>query len=218
MTRARWTGCSAFFGRSPTSEECGIDLSAHVRKHPSGANGLDHTGEDLRGNSAQFDAMRAVRVLNVMSEKDADMAGILAHERMSYIRVDKAKGNNAPPAKAVWRRLVNVDLPNGDEVGVITPWDFPGQGEGSEASNKAELVYLSILERFTLAGRSVNDTSGPSYAPAAFAKEPEAQLAKVSKAALQAAQIRLFAAGKIRMEEYGAGKHRVRRIARVAPI
>jgi hypothetical protein len=151
----------------------------------------------------------------ITTEKDAETVGIPLHERMSYLRVDKAKGNNAPPAKAVWRRFINVDLPNGDEVGVITPWDYPGQGEMVETNQKAEHVYLTILDRMTLAGRTVNARGGPNFAPHAFAKEPEALLAKVSKAALAAAQIRLFAAGKIRMEEYGSGNHRVRRIALV---
>jgi RecA-family ATPase len=200
------------FRQIASVEECGIDLSAHVRKHPSGINGLDHTGEDLRGTSSQFDAMRAVRVLNIMTERDAEAAGIPTHERSAYVRVDKAKGNNAPPGKAVWRKFVNVSIANGDEVGVLTPWDYPGQSTATD--ELADRVYLDILDRITLAGRTANDRSGPNYAPNVFAKEPEALLAKVGKAALAAAQIRLFAAGRLKVEEQGSSGRRVRRIVR----
>ena len=76
------------------------------------------------------DAVRAARMLNQMMAKDAEEVGIPEHERGYYFRVDRVKGNN-PPSKAVWRRFVNVELPNTDEVGVVEPWDFPGQGEAS---------------------------------------------------------------------------------------
>jgi hypothetical protein len=69
----------------------------------------------------------------------------------------------------------------------------------------------------TAAGRTVNDSGGPNYAPNIFAKEPQAQLAQISKASFLAAQIRLFAAGKLRVEERGSSGHRVRAIVRVVP-
>ena len=72
--------------------------------------------------------MRAVRMLNFMSKADAEGVGIAELERTSYFRVDRAKANNSPPAKsATWRKFINVDLPNSDEVGVIIPWEFPSQ-------------------------------------------------------------------------------------------
>lgn len=50
-----------------------------------------------------------------------------------YFRVDRGKGNNAPPPeKTTWRRHVSKDLGNGadivdggDDVGVVTAWDWP---------------------------------------------------------------------------------------------
>jgi len=99
-----------------------------------------------------------------------------------------------------------VDLPNGDGVGVVTPWLFPGQDgkpspERLEAERKAEYVFLEVLRRLTLAGRFVGER-GAHNAPHVFAKERETKVAKIGKAALDAAMRRLFDKGKIRIEDY----------------
>jgi RecA-family ATPase len=203
------------FTRLADSRNCAIDLSHHTRKLAPGAGGDDATIDDMRGAGAVKDAMRAVRMLNVMSLKDAESAGLMELERTNYFRIDRAKANYSGPAKtATWRQFVNVDLPNGDGVGVVTPWQFPDQ-EGAppspeklEAERKAEHVFLELLARLTLEGRFVNERSGPSNAPHVFAREREAKFTKVSKAALDAAMRRLFDKKKIRQEEYvSANRH-----------
>jgi hypothetical protein len=150
-------------------------------------------------------------MLNQMTAKDAEEVGIPEHERGYYFRVDRVKGNNAPPSKAVWRRFVNVELPNTDEVGVVEPWDFPGQGEASpqktEAERTADHVFTQLLMRFTLEGRTVSDSAGANYAPHAFAQEPEARVAKISKRRLVESMRRLFAAKRIRVERVSVGGH-----------
>jgi hypothetical protein len=113
---------------------------------------------------------------------------------------------------------VNVDLPNSDEVGVVVPWEFPGQGaapspQKAEAERRVEAVFLTLLDRFATDGRNVSDR-GPTSAPALFAKEPEARAAKLGKAPLAEAMRRLFASAKIRMEPYGRPDHGKQRIAR----
>src|SRR5262249_4323536 len=158
------------FTRIADSQNCAIDLSHHTRKLAPGSSGDDVTIDDMRGAGAVKDAMRAVRMLNVMSPKDAESAGLMELERTNYFRIDRAKANYSGPAKtATWRQFVNVDLPNGDGVGVVTSWEFPGQEYN---------------------------------APHVFAKEREAKIAKVGKAALSAAMVRLFDRGKIRIEDY----------------
>jgi hypothetical protein len=157
-------------------------------------------------------------MLNFMSKVDAEGVGIAELERTSYFRVDRAKANNSPPAKsATWRKFINVDLPNSDEVGVIIPWDFPSQDgppspEKAEAERKAEHVFMELLARFTLADRAVNDSSGPGNAPGVFAKEREAKMAKVGKAALADAMRRLFEAGRIKNETFGPPSRERRKI------
>jgi RecA-family ATPase len=196
------------FAKLADSQNCAIELSHHTRKLLPGSND-DYGIDDMRGAGSLKDAMRAVRMLNFMSKADADGAGIGELERTSYFRVDRAKGNNSPPAKsAIWRKFVNVDLPNSDEVGVIIPWTFPGHDappspEREEAERKAEHVFMELLARFTLAGRFVNDRAGPANAPNLFAKEREAKMAKVSKVALADAMRRLFETGRIKIEAYG---------------
>jgi RecA-family ATPase len=210
------------FTRIADTRNCAIDLSHHTRKLAPGSSMDDVTIDDMRGAGAVKDAMRAVRMLNVMSPKDAENAGLMELERTNYFRIDRAKANYSGPAKtAIWRQFVNVDLPNGDGVGVVTPWLFPGQDgtpsspEKLEAERKAEHVFLEILHRLALAGRFVGER-GPHNAPHVFAKEREAKVAKVGKAAFDAAMRRLFDKGKIRIEEYlRENRHPATRIVEV---
>jgi hypothetical protein len=91
-----------------------------------------------RGASATRDAGRLVYTLTTMSEEEAKAFGINPEERASYIRLDKGKGNLAPPARtATWFKLVGVRLengndeyPNGDEVQTVEPWDPPKLWDG----------------------------------------------------------------------------------------
>jgi hypothetical protein len=198
-------------------QNCAVELSHHTRKLMAGST-ADYSVDDMRGAGAVKDAMRAVRMLNRMTPKDAEDVGIPEHERAAYFRLDRVKGNNSRPALATWRRFVNVELPNSDEVGVVVPWEFPGQGaapspQKAEAERRVEAVFLTLLDRFAIDGRNVSDR-GPTSAPALFAKEPEARAAKLGKAPLAEAMRRLFASAKIRMEPYGRTDHGKQRIAR----
>src|SRR5262249_34281525 len=99
--------------------DCSIDLSHHTRKPGIGASEL--TADDARGASAIRDAVRSMRVLNVMSAAEASQLGLDEFDRASYFRVDRGKANMAPPAKkASWFKFEGVDLANGDNVGVVT--------------------------------------------------------------------------------------------------
>jgi hypothetical protein len=184
------------------AQDCAIELAHHTRKLAPGM--TDYVANDIRGASAIKDAVRAARMLNQMTETDAGAVGVPEHERTSYFRVDRVKGNNAPPAKAVWRRFVNVELPNTDEVGVVVPWDFPGQGapspEMTAAEQAADTIFMQLLARLTLEGRTVSDKAGTNYAPHVFSQEQEAKGAKIGKRPLADAMRRLFAAKRIRVE------------------
>jgi RecA-family ATPase len=205
------------FAKMADTQNCAIELSHHTRKLLPGST-EDYSVDDMRGAGSLKDAMRAVRMLNFMSKVDAEGVGIAELERTSYFRVDRAKANNSPPAKsATWRKFINVDLPNSDEVGVIIPWEFPSHEgppspEKAEAERKAEHVFIELLARFTLADRAVNDSSGPGNAPGVFAKEREAEMAKVGKAALVDAMRRLFEAGRIKNETFGPPSRERRKI------
>src|SRR6202044_3541916 len=66
-------------------------------------------------------------VLNRMSEKQAIEVGIPPHDRAAYIRIDRAKGNYSRiGGETRWLTFDNVDLPQGDSVGVLKLWLMPG--------------------------------------------------------------------------------------------
>lgn len=110
---------------------CGVELVHHVRK--AGAGQTAYTVEDARGGSALIGAVRSARVLNPMSQEEAEKADVASTDRRRFFRVDDGKANMAPPLeRAEWRELVGVGLGNGDPdgpedfVGVVTPWTMPG--------------------------------------------------------------------------------------------
>src|SRR5262249_28664324 len=127
------------------------------------------------------------------------------------------KNNTRPPAKrASWYRFEGVTLANGDGVGVVTAWDCPDSA--TPGASKADELFLRILDRLSLEGRQLNNISGPNYAPAVFAQQPEAKAAKIGKAALTEAMQRLFATGTIKMEDCGRPSRPAKRIVRVSPV
>ena len=71
-------------------------------------------------------AARAARVINRVSQEDALKLGVSETEALGIFRVDDGKANMAPPAaKAVYRRMVGVKLPNGEYVGVAEQFSMP---------------------------------------------------------------------------------------------
>lgn len=78
-------------------------------------------------------------------------------------------------------------------------------------SDKADRIFLAMLEAYTLEGRPVNPTAGPNYAPAVFAKDSRSEGA--GKTALAAAMNRLLGSGRIVNEEVGPPSRRTRRLA-----
>ena len=193
--------------------DCAVDISHHTRKLAAGS--FDHTVDDTRGASSVRDAVRMLRILNIMSHSDAENLGFDDFERLSYFRVDRGKANSvAPAATATWRKFESVELVNGDNVGVVTPWDLPAQ-DTLDDQNKAEKIFLQLLDQYTASEREVNDRRNRNYAPTLFAKEAVACAAKLSKAKLEAAMRRLFSAGTIRCESYGRSDRPQTRIVKV---
>jgi RecA-family ATPase len=198
--------------------ECSIDVAHHTRKLPAGS--YEHTVDDARGASAIRDAVRSLRILNVMSAAEAAQLGMDEFERLSYFRVDQGKANTVPPAKkATWHKFENVALPNGDNVGVVTAWERPDATPTgkAEAERRADRVFLELLDRFQNEGRFVNHRAGPGSAPTTFAKEPEAKTAKITKDMLADAMRRLFSAGAIKAEDYGRPDRPHQRLVRASP-
>ena len=106
--------------------DCATEIVHHTRKPAPGQEELSVI--DSRGAGAIINAVRSARVLNPMSKAEADKAGIDDVDRRLHFRIDNGKANMAPPSAARWRKFVGVDLPNGDNVGVVTAWEYPTAG------------------------------------------------------------------------------------------
>lgn len=105
---------------------CCIELLHHPRKTPG-----EVTVDDGRGASALVSASRSARVLNWMSEDEASKAGIEPEKRWRYFRAEDGKQSMAPRAdNADWYTIVNVELGNGDHVGVVDKWAWPDPLDG----------------------------------------------------------------------------------------
>lgn len=118
------------WGRVAELGNCAIELVHHTRK----LGGEEASSESSRGAVALLGAARSARVLNAMTEVQKADAG-LASDPNPYFSVTRDKANLAPPGKRVWRRMVSVDLGNGDNVGVAEAWEWPDDFDGISAKD-----------------------------------------------------------------------------------
>lgn len=115
------------WARIANATGCAVELVHHTRK----TGGADVSVEDGRGASALLAAARHARTLRTMNEQEADSLGVERIDRPAYVRIDGGKANLSPPATAaVWFRLANVHLPNGDYVQAASHWTPPDPFEG----------------------------------------------------------------------------------------
>lgn len=118
------------WGRLAERCNCAIELVHHTRK----LGGEEASSESSRGAVALLGAARSARVLNAMSEAQKADAGV-SSDSNPYFSVTRDKANLAPPGKRVWRRMVSVDLGNGDNVGVAEAWEWPDDFDGITAKD-----------------------------------------------------------------------------------
>lgn len=119
MVAKEW---SALAGRCNVS----VNLVHHVRKETGG----EASADSARGASSLIGAARSVVVYNRMTKEEAEAASVPADLARFHFRTTNDKANLAPPEKADWYRMNNVDLENGDQVGVACPWHWPDAFDG----------------------------------------------------------------------------------------
>lgn len=127
---------AAVWRRIARATNCAVLLVHHVRKGEIA--GIDAA----RGAKAVTDSARIGLLMTVMSPAEAEEFGISDDDRLGYVRLDDAKRNMAPAAKARWFRLNPVKLgntfdptyPSGDSVGAIVSWQ-PPEDELKQAPN-----------------------------------------------------------------------------------
>jgi RecA-family ATPase len=128
-----------------------------------------------------------------------------------YLRSAKAEGDDEPDRdlrELVFRK--NQYGPLGENIilryqrGLFLPEAGMSSLEKLARESKADEIFLHLLRRFESQGRNVSDKArATSYAPRAFAADPEANKVKLRMSELEGAMKRLFAAGKIKVTQYG---------------
>lgn len=131
------------WGRIADRCNCAIELVHHTRK----LGGEEATSEMSRGAVALLGTARSARVLNRMSASDKAEGG-LPEDALGYFSVDRDKANLAPPGKRLWRRIVPVNLANGDQVGVVEAWEWPDEFAGLTTDDLLSVQH-AIQEAWT---------------------------------------------------------------------
>ena len=158
-----------------------------ISAHPS-LTGIN-TGTGLSGSTAWHNSVRARAYMHTVKtaageEPDPDLRE-LEFKKNQYDR----------KAERVLLRWKN---------GVFVPEPKPGSLETRAREQRADELFLSLLDRWNDQNRTVSDKkTSNNYAPTAFANEPEAKDAKIDKKDLADAMTRLFAADQLRCEPYG---------------
>tara|TARA_R110002074_G_scaffold262994_2_gene435133 strand:- start:17305 stop:18558 length:1254 start_codon:yes stop_codon:yes gene_type:complete len=173
------------WGRIADACNCSINLVHHVRKQ----NGTEATADSARGASSLIGAARSVVVYNRMTPEEAIKASVAPDQARFYFRTDNDKANLAPPEGAEWYRMNNVDLDNGDAVGVACSWQMPalfdgisvrstmlmqklvGAGQFRENSQAKDWVGFPIAEALRLDPRDDKDKARIKLMLKAWIKE-----------------------------------------------
>jgi hypothetical protein len=202
-------GVMDIFRDMAASLNCSTEVVGHTRKPPIGFDG-ELTAYDTRGSGAIVDALRSVRMLNLMTSSEAEEAGVQEYERERHVRVTPAKRNySATAAPPNWIKIENLLISNGDDVGVVIPWTWPGHDPAAfeAAVRRAEGIFIEVATRLIKRGHRLSDKGGRNYAPKLIAQEPEAMESRVGETALKAAMERLIDVGTVRVfDGYKAGK------------
>jgi RecA-family ATPase len=160
--------------------------------HPS-LTGIN-SGTGLSGSTAWHNSVRARAYLTSEAAEDGTDTGLR--------QLDFKKNNYGPISASVTLQWKAVG-----KAGVYLPVGSGSTLDKAAADSRAEHLFLDLLRRYNGQERFVSHKPGPSYAPALFAKEDAAQkLAAKDGArrnALADAMNRLFAARKIKVENYG---------------
>lgn len=138
------------YRRVATKLNCALVLIHHTKKPPAASgDGFAGSADAGRGASAAINAARVGLTLFQMSQKDGEKYGIASTVRHRYVRLDDSKANLFMASnRADWFRKESVELPNGDQVGVLAPVNLRPQAEGESRRILEILAKLySVGER-----------------------------------------------------------------------
>lgn len=141
----------------------------HTRKLDRAASD-GHAGnvDSGRGASSIPNATRITITLYNMSGSEAKALGIPDLERNRYVRLDDAKANQfLASGQAKWFKRTSVDLPNGEQVGVLVPSDLGANNRTAQCQLLATRIMVAALE----AGRKLSPSKQASNSAAAYCVE-----------------------------------------------
>lgn len=134
---------AAAWRRVARATNCSILLVHHVRK------GAVTDIDAARGAKGLTDSARVGLLLSPMKEEEGEQLGIQPDQRWQYVRLDNAKANMAPPGKAKWFKLDQIELgngtddyPGGDHVAAVVSWEAP-----NPLAAQTPAVINTVLDR-----------------------------------------------------------------------
>ena len=192
------------FARIANVTNCSTDLVHHTRKPAPGQEELSVA--DSRGAGAVKDAVRSMRVLNTMTKTEADQLGLDDVDRRLHFRVDNGKANMTPPSAAAWYKFTSIDIPNGDNVGVVTEWVYPAEVVTDIPDAVCTQIQTEVTKKeYRGAARS------PDWVGHLVARVLKISTAKKSgKGAVNRALEALYNKGVITAADGDTGRHKVR--------
>ena len=163
--------------------------------HPS-LSGLN-SGKGTSGSTAWNNSSRSRLYFTISEKADEDREKDVRELRIM-------KSNYGPPGEVVRLRWQN---------GVFVPVSSMASYERVKVEAEIDEVYLKCLDAMHASGRDVSSLkNAPTYGPTEFVRMPQAGGCR--KKALEAAQERLFAAGRIEVREVGPPSRRRKYICR----
>jgi hypothetical protein len=198
---------------------CSVEVVGHTRKPSMGFDGA-LTAYDTRGSGAIVDALRSVRMLDLMTEEEAEAAEVKEFERERHVKITPAKRNySATGGEPQWIRIENLIINNGDDVGVVEPWTWPKRDPAfiEAAIQRAEQVFLEMMPVMAARGQRLSDRKGVNNAPKIIAETTAAKEMRVNETFLKDAMKRLIERGEIEVfdgYEKGQPVHVLRMVPR----
>jgi RecA-family ATPase len=171
--------------------------STTVLSHPS-LQGIA-SGSGISGSTAWHGAFRFRQYLKGIKAADGEQPNSDLRE------IEFKKNQYGPTDETITLRY---------QRGLFLPVAAMGSLDKLAAEQDAENLFLELLDKFQAQGRNVSHhKTSNSYAPTVFAKDPKAKAPGIRNALADAME-RLFAASRIRVEEYGRPSSPSTRLAR----
>jgi RecA-family ATPase len=157
-----------------------------VLSHPS-LQGIS-SGSGISGSTAWHGAFRFRQYLKTAPPDDNDPPD------SDLRQIEFKKNQYGPIGETIVLRY---------RLGLFLPIDGMSTLEKLAAKQKADELFLELLDKFESQGRKLSHLKNAhAYAPTMFAKDPKAKAPGIHKALADAME-RLFAAKKIKVESYG---------------